>query len=425
MAGCTRRKANRKVKEFYDDLMSSLDAREDTDKMFSYYSKIEVMFLDRRLGITYYVLCALVAGYIIGYMFIYKKGYLQYEQANGATVTHVFGDAVAESSGNAGSRYFSTEELIYPGLENGAVFVATRQVVHRQFRGYCEDPRVACISNADCTRGGAGTCTENGFCKEHSWCTQSATPEIYELDTGTLLIWLRSTIQYLKIAPTEVFSSEMHDPAPRRGQNVFSVRELLMMCKPLPVRYEEVAELGAVIEVQLFWECFVKSNNIVTSIFSLFKSEDDKNDDCKPSVQARRLDTVFDSDNIGFGFSYPEYLSDDERDQNDVTGIRLIFKTTGLGRKVSVSATITKASLGASLFGIAKIIADLLMTKVFALKRKYNARKYEYSPDFSEHMRKVEERNSAAVTDKMIDEEERQVRQKEEDWMKKLDEEDE
>jgi hypothetical protein len=401
-----RKKGNNIFKAWYDDLMTTLDSREDTDKLFSYYTKQQVSFLDRKLGITFYALQALIGLYIVGYMFIHEKGYLQYEPAIGATATHVFGDAVAVSSGKPGTRYFSTEELTYPGLENGNVFIATRQSIHSQQRGRCEDITVPCNDDGDCTVGGNGKCTANGFCEESSWCSTEPKPEVYELDTSLLQIWTRSTIQYVKIAPERVFSTEMHDPVPTRNHNVFTVRDLLMMCKPLPVRYEEVAELGAVIEVQFIWECNVKDK------------------DCTPIMRARRLDTVFDPDHIGFGFRYPEYKDDGTRLLNEVRGVRIFFRTSGSGRKVSVAATITKASMGASLFSLAQIVADLLMTKVFSLRKKYNARKYENTPDFSEHMETVAAKQESAVTDEKIEEEERKVQEKEELWMRKLDEED-
>lgn len=264
-----------------------------------------------------------------------------------------------------------------------------------------------CAKDSDCTEGGDGTCGVNGLCVEYSWCDQEEKPEIYELETSGLQIWTRSSIQFVKIAKERVFSTEAAHPTPTLGKNVFTVHDLLMKCEPIPVRYEEVAELGAVIEVQFIWECAVKSSN-----------------ECVPDVRARRLDTIFDPDNIGFSFSYPEYIDKDHRQRNEVRGIRIFFRTTGTGRKMSITAIITKASMGASLFALAQIAADLLMTKVFHLKAKYNARKYENTPDFSEYMEEVEAKKAGAVTDDAIEEEERKVQLKEEAWMKKLDEED-
>merc|ERR1719321_797180 len=146
-----------------------------------------------------------------------------------------------------------------------------------------------------------------------------------------------------------------------------------MKCEPLPVRYEEVAELGAVVEVTFLWDCGVKEKT------------------CRPDIKARRLDTVFDPDNIGYGFSHAEYVDENTRYRNQVRGVRFFFRTVGIGKKLSVAATINKASLGASLFTMATVVADLLMIKAFALSKKYRARKFETTPDFSEYMSKKKE----------------------------------
>jgi len=402
------KRATATVKDGYDGTMALLDSSEDPDRLLSYYTRQQVRFLDRKLGITFNILLVCIALYIIGYMFIYQKAYLEHEQAKGGVVTHIHGDVVAVSTGKPANRYFSAEDLAYPGLENGNIFITTRQTVHRQKRGVCVDPSVACAADTDCTPGGNGHCDQDlGLCVESSWCDEEPTPEVYELDTGDVQIWTRSTIQFIKLAPNRVFSTEQEGNGPRRGYNTFSVRELLMLCDPLPVRYEEVAELGAIIEVQFFWECNVKSEK-----------------ECHPTVKARRLDTVFDPDNIGFGFDYPEHIDDDHRARNAVRGIRISFRTVGNGKCFSVATTINKASLGAALFSIAQIIADLLMTRVFFLKKKYIARKFEKTPDFSDHMAIVEARQKEQISEARIAELERHVIEKEERWMQMLNESD-
>jgi len=393
------------MKNVYDGIMSVVDSREDTDRLLSYFTRQQVQFLDRKLGITFYLINLLIAAYIVGYMFIYEKGYLEFEQAKGAVVTHVYGDAFAVSTGKAAERYFSTEELTYPGLENGNVFIASRLTVNTQKRGVCEDLQMPCSADSDCSSFVGGTCTTNGFCMERSWCSSTEEkPEIYEMDTGNLQVWTRSTIQFVKIAPKRVYSTEMEDPSPKSGYNTFTIRELLLKCEPLPVRYEEVAELGAIIEVQFFWECGVKAKV------------------CHPTVKARRLDTLFDPDNIGFKLSYPEFIDENTRLQNEVRGIRMFFRTVGLGKKISVAATVSKASLGAALFTLAQVIVDLLLVKFFGLRNKYKARKFENTPDFSEYMDKVNAKKKDEVTEAQIEEEELKVIKKEQDWIHKLDE---
>lgn len=158
--------------------------------------------------------------------------------------------------------------------------------------------------------------------------------------------------------------------------------------------------------MQFWWDCNVKAEQ------------------CNPEVRARRLDTVFDPDHIGFGFSYPEYIDEQTRLVNEVRGVRMFFRTSGVGKKVSISSSITKASMGASLFALAQILADLLMTKVFSLRKKYLARKMVLSMDFSEYMDQVNQAKAKDLPVDAQDEKERKVQEQEELWMKKLDEED-
>jgi len=389
----------------FDKFLQSVDSQEDADRLLSYYTRQQVLFLDAKLGATAYLIQFSIAVFIVGYIFIYKKGYLELEQAKGAAVTHVFGDAVSVSSGHPATRYFGIEELTYPGLENGNLFVATRQSIHRQMRGLCEDPDVPCMSDADCTPLGKGTCTEMGLCLEHSWCSVEKEAEIYEMESDKIQVWVRSFIQYVKLAPGKVFQTST---APNAG-NTFTIRQLLMMCDPIPVNYEEVAELGAVFEVAFRWDCNTKW--------------DPAKHQCKPEINVRRIDTILDPDNIGFGFKYGEYVDSDHRVQNEVRGLRFFFRTSGVGKQMSVAATITTASTSAALLSFAIIFADLLLTKVFANKKKYCARKFEVTPDFSEYIQELETKKACAVTVEAVDKAEQAVRDKEDEWLMKFAEE--
>lgn len=381
--------------------MEMLESQEDVDRVLSYYTRQQVQFMDAKLGVVFLVINLGIVLFVILYIFIYKQGYLKLEQAKGAVVTHASGDALAISSGKSASRYFGIEELTYPGLENGNIFIATRLVVHRQERGVCEDFSLACGSNSDCTPLGKGTCTEAGYCKEHSWCNVDKEPEKYEMKSDTIQIWARSFIQFVFLAPERLFST---NPTPNEG-NTFTVRQLLKMCKPIPINYEEVAELGAVFEVGFRWSCGVRAKK-----------------ECIPEVNVRRLDTILDPENIGFGFKYPEYIDADHRVSNEARGLRFYFRTTGVGKKVSLSASITTGSTSAALLSVAIILTDLLLTQVFANRKKYAARKFENTPDFSDYMEKLDQRKAVAVKVEDIDKAEQDLAEKEREWQMKFQE---
>jgi len=393
------------IRDAYHGVLAAVDNTEDTDKVFSYYTRQQVCFLDAKLGLTAILIQVGIAVFIVAYIFIHKEGYLEMEQAKGAVVTHVFGDAVSESSGQRASRFFSIEDITYPGLENGNIFIATRQVVHRQMRGTCADPDMPCLSDSDCSPLGNGRCNEAGLCEERSWCSVEKEPEIYALASDQIQIWARSFIQYVKLAPGKLFDgAESKVIGPHKG-NTFTVRQLLMMCKPIPINFEEVAELGAVIEVGFRYECNVRKSH------------------CEPIMNVRRVDTIFDPDNIGFSFKHPEYVDDDHRLQNEVRGLRFFFRTSGVGKKWSVAAIITNASTSSTLLAFAVIVADLLLTRVFARKKKYNARKFEQTPDFSEWLEIAEAQKESRVKDADIDKLEQKVLDREALWMETFNEE--
>jgi len=379
----------------------------DPDKLFSYYTTMQVRIQDRYVGLANYCLQFLILSYIVFGIFIFSRGYLEFESAKGAIASHIRGDVLSISRGRAGSRYFSAEEITYPGLENGNVFVTTRQNVRRQRRAVCEDSMRPCVVDSDCTTVMDGKCSENGFCLEPSWCDIDDTPEIYTLDVGDIYIWIKSSIQFLQLARDRIYSTESNHPYPEDGFNAFTVREILMMCEPVPVRFEEISELGAAIEVLYIWDCNVQRQH------------------CRPTIKARRIDVIFDPMNIGYAFNHAEYVSDDERILNEVRGVRIFLRSVGTGRRVSLTAFIMKVSTTSTLVSLAPIIADLLMLRFFSRKDLYFARKFAESPDFSEKIPELKRKKEKQEEEmKLLEQHDEEMQRQELNWQKKLDEED-
>jgi len=384
---------------------------EDLDKVLSYNTKQQVKILDRWLGIVNYFVTMAIVTYIVGYVFIIDEGYLKYEQARGIIVTHTRGDVAVTSSGKMKTRSFAADEINYPGLENGHVFITTKVEIHRQNRGLCEDSARSCQEDGHCSSG--AKCLESGFCHEQSWCSNEQ-PEIYKLPTENAEIWVKSAIQFYSLNKErpkqegKVFTTNMKEPISNsdteQEQNTWSVKELLLLCDP-PVRYEEVSELGAAIEVTLSWACNAKKEG------------------CVPTVKARRIDAMLDKDNIGFQFSYPVYDVGDDNSRRlfKVRGIRFCMRTVGVGRMVSVAVIIFKISTGIALLVLAPILTDWLMLRCFVHAKKYNARKYEHSQDFGDFFEELEKRGQRSQVE---DDEEEEDLEEEAAWRRKMEEED-
>lgn len=385
--------------------------QDDTDSLMSYNTKQQVLVKDRLLGFCEKLVQACVAFYVLIYVFMIREGYMEYENAKGITLAYPNGDAVSTGTGGAmHTRAFSTEDIVHPFLENGNVFVTTRLEIQTQSRGVCEDTLLPCHDVADCSKDVGASCSENGFCVEPSWCSPpDKQPEVYKLETDKLRLWVKSSIAFTTLVKkkTIVYSNKMDLPLqyPEPGFNTFNVKDILLMCEP-PVRFEEVSELGAAVEVMMYWKCNV-----------------DGPFGCTPDVSARRIDSLFDADNIGFTFQSTDKLPDGRRRHEVRRGIRIYFKTSGRGGKMSMNAFVLKASTGASLLVLAPIITDFIMLRFLKFSVKYRARKYIYSQDFSDFWEELEAMEGSAEVDesKAEDLEDQEHEQEDEEWRNKMD----
>lgn len=379
-------------------------AFKDPDKFFAYETKKVVRIHDRALAAMYFFAQIVVWALIVFGIFYLGQAHREFEGARGYTVYTVEGDVVAVSSGKSGSRYMSAEELTYPGLENGNVFVATRLEVVKQTRSTCKDYSRPCDKDSDCAVEHGGTCPELDYCVEPAWC-DSEERELYQLEVSNLKIWLKSTIQFRKLAASQHYSTESYEPGKKAGYNYFSVREILDRCS---VRYEEISELGAAIEVQVQWNCKVEIHS------------------CGVELRAKRLDHAFNKINIGYSFKYAEYISETERILQEVRGIRIFLRTYGIGSSLSMSGAILKGSTISALFYLATIFVDFIMLNCMKRRHRYKALKYVDS-DVQEYLKMHDKHGKTANANQdsyhEMDEIERKAQHEEEDWRRRVDEE--
>lgn len=179
------------------------------------------------------------------------------------------------------------------------------------------------------------------------------------------------------------------------------------------MRYEEISELGAAIEVQVQWNCEVDLGKF--------------SDSCEVEISAKRLDDVFNKINIGYGFNYAEYISETERVVQEVRGIRFFLRTYGTGSRISISGVILKGSTVTALLNLASILVDFVMLNFMRRKKRYHALKYVES-DVQEYLTAVHHKlgkvsdTQQESTDDLDKHEEKQMKE-EEEWLKRVEEE--
>lgn len=361
-----------------EDLSAVLKA--DFDELFSYCTRQQVQVRDIRLGVLEKLFQACVMLYIVVGVFFLGESYYEVDVTPGMISASVRGGGVGINQGGRGtSRYFSDLDMTGPAIENGPLFLTTKVGIHQQVRGVCEDVEKPCQSAADCSGNAGATCSKDGFCVEPSWCPASDAFEVYKVPLDDVRIWVKSAVSFNSLDP-KVYVNKFDAPIPfpQPKFNTFSVKDILVMCDP-PVHFAEISELGTAIELQFSWNCIV-GNPLP----------------CEPKVQAKRIDTRLDSDSIGFSYKVVTPMGEDTREIQERHGIRLYFKTVGLGAKVSISEIIKNFSMGLSLMNLVPMITDFIMLQICANKNKYSARKHLQSPNLSEILEELEGQDSGA-----------------------------
>jgi hypothetical protein len=347
----------------------------DVDRLFSYNTKQQVLVTDRLLGILNSTIMFGILVYIVAFVFMSERQYLETEPAKGVTLVQFSGEDLAKSAVGSHSRFFSAEEITTLGPENGNLFVATKVNIQQEERGVCEDLNKRCVTADDCSPGVGAKCSPNKYCVEPSWCPVGS-PEDYNLQTGQSHVWVKSAITFRHIAPDNMFSTDMAHviPFPQPHHNTYMVTDLLQQCDP-PVRFEEVGQLGAAVELKFIWNCQVDSIH-----------------HCEKEIHARRIDSLLDENHIGYAFTHVEYdpLNPDKRTRTKSWGIRFYFGTVGVGSKVSMNVIIFQVSTAIALLGFAPLLADLFMTHCLRMSKKYRARKYDYTQDFGDYFAEMQ-----------------------------------
>merc|ERR1719502_1070744 len=127
-----------------DNIWNSLP---DTDDVFAYETVKWVRVLDRRLGLVYYTMLTLIVVYIVLYVFIIEKQYLDFEKTSGWIIVQVLN----HQKSDLGITWDTYDRITNPG-EQGAVFIPTRILTTKgqTQEGFCESPIHPCNSPDDC-----------------------------------------------------------------------------------------------------------------------------------------------------------------------------------------------------------------------------------------------------------------------------------
>jgi len=338
----------------------------DVDDVFAYETVKWVRVLDRRLGLVYYTMLIIIVIYIVLYVCIIEKQYLDFEKSSGWIIVQVLNHQKSDT----GINWDTYDRITNPG-EQGAVFIPTRILTTRGQTqdSFCEAIVHTCKKNEDCDIGNEmlqkSQCT-NGHCMRRQWCPdenpEAATTETQYLEFGNVELWFSTYVHYhkfqLDVATTDERKEILY---PMKRANTYPLHDLIRMANLDP---EEVIENGGIMIANALLNCDLDTG------------------ECGSKMETINVDTK-----SGYNYAYNHIYFEDgvrKRDVLRMYGIRILAFATGFGSKTSFPMIVLQTSSGIALMMVAQSAADFVMMTVIAEKKHYTAQKVLMTEDFNE-----------------------------------------
>jgi hypothetical protein len=332
--------------------------------LFEYHTSQEIRIMDRRLGYIYYFCLIAIMLYLILFVFMFKKKYLDLEKAEGIVYTTLLGKAISYE--NLTYVWDGVEENPW-GHETNSAFVPSKVIVtRRQSYGACASAILPCESDKDCNPQDVPNYIVSSKCGETlegtkgciawQWCPPENSynsTEYYLEGAAHQQIWLKYQVQFKRLADTEYSNMDATEMTLYPGPNsdAWEVNDITLMAGS---NFSDITEKGAVIEANLVVNCL--SNPA---------------EDCDTHLEVERLDDI---EQGGFSLQYARYYREGEtlyRDLIHFRGVRFLFSCSGIYTKASLYKIVLEISAALGLLIAATAITDGVMLNVMKEKRHY------------------------------------------------------
>ncbi|XP_062890510.1 P2X purinoceptor 4a isoform X4 [Mobula hypostoma] len=364
------------------------------DAVLEYDTPRVVLINNRTVGVLNRLVQLIILAYVIGWVFIWEKGYQEFDYPFSSVTTKVKGIAFTNST-EFGEHLWDAADYVIPPQQPSSFFVMTNFVMTKnQVQGKCPElpiKKFRCKSDSDCTKGHrsrhsngilTGTCNkEKNTCEMYGWCpveNDTVIPKpalLGKAENFTVLIKNSITFpkfqfskrnimpsvnaSYLKVCS---FDEEFHPFCP-----IFC---LGYMVQKAGEDFQTLSVEGAVMGILIEWNC------------NLDQSESK----CIPKYTFERLDKHFGTVlSPGYNFRFARYYINQNgtqtRDLYKAFGIRFIIKAFGQAGKFSIIPTMINIGSGLGLLGMTTVVCDIIVLNFLKKKNYYKEKKYKYVKD--------------------------------------------
>ncbi|GAB1296411.1 P2X purinoceptor 1 [Apodemus speciosus] len=326
---------------------------------FEYDTPRMVLVRNKKVGVIFRLIQLVVLVYVIGWVFVYEKGYQTSSGLISSVSVKLKGLAVTQLQG-LGPQVWDVADYVFPAHGDSSFVVMTNFIVTpQQVQGYCaENPEGGiCQDDSGCTPGKAerkaqgirtGNCVPfNGTvktCEIFGWCPVEVDDKIpsfprFKVNRRNLVEEVNGT--YMKKC---LYHKILHPLCP--------VFELGYVVQESGQDFRSLAEKGGVVGITIDWECDL----------------DWHVRHCKPIYQFHGL---YGEKNLspGFNFRFARHFvqnGTNRRHLFKVFGIRFDILVDGKAGKFDIIPTMTTIGSGIGIFGV---------------RHYYKQKKFKYAED--------------------------------------------
>ncbi|KAM9194757.1 P2X purinoceptor 4 isoform 2-T2 [Dugong dugon] len=339
--------------------------------LFEYDTPRIVLIRSRKVGLMNRAVQLLILAYVIGWVFVWEKGYQEVDSVVSSVTTKAKGVTVTNTS-ELGFRIWDVADYVIPAQEKDSIFIMTNMIITvNQTQGICPeipDKTTVCQSDANCTAGSAGTHSSGvgmgrcvpfnrtvKTCEVAAWCpleddTSVPTPAfLMAAENFTLLV--KNNIWYPKFNFSKIVASAGHS-------------------------FQDMAVEGGIIGIQIKWECNLDRAAAL----------------CLPSYSFRRLDNRDTKHNVspGYNFRFAKYYTSpagvEHRTLIKAYGIRFDIIVFGKAGKFDIIPTMINVGSGLALLGVATVLCDVIVLYCTKKRYYYREKKYKFVEDYEQDL---------------------------------------
>ncbi|XP_028276750.1 P2X purinoceptor 1 isoform X2 [Parambassis ranga] len=360
-----------------------------SDFFFEYETPRQVLVRNRRVGVVCRLIQLGVLAYIIGWVFIYEKGYQSTDTAISSVFTKMKGVGYTNTSGY--ERVWDVADYVFPSQGDSSFVVMTNYIITEgQMMGKCPEleGKHNCSSDSDCEVGAfkrqmTGVCVNSTkTCEVLAWCPVEDDhsipdpPLLMSAENYTLFIKNSVTFPLFGVKRSNLVESIdgdyigkcLYDPKKDPLCPIFKLGDIIKLSG---FNFKTIAKEGGAIGIVVEWTCNldmdIKQCEPEYHFHALYGNPGEK-EDVKASV--------------GYNFRYAKHYMEDKiqkRTLLKVFGIRFDIIVQSLARKFDIIPTLTAIGSGVGIFGVATVVCDLVLLYLLPKREFYKNMKFKYT----------------------------------------------